>query len=266
MTQATKHGSTESPDAGQVQEDTGLQGEEHFGALNVGDSNLSEAGNMEHPPMDAGENAHTNAGGVGEDPGLHADLNLSHIPDDLEEEIEELNSLASDLISGTGSDPGEGAGTDPEGDMDNLLADLGEDGTADVSGETEGSVANDSSADQNIDADLGRGGDHDRPDQGQDAARSPAQVPDPGEAPNLGEDDDPLRDILGEVDFGDDDLDMLDSSLEEETSIKLQLAEAYLELGDMSGALDLIDEVLAEGADEYKAAAQELAARIEGLG
>jgi pilus assembly protein FimV len=45
---------------------------------------------------------------------------------------------------------------------------------------------------------------------------------------------------------------------DDEVSTKLDLARAYLDMGDPEGAGDIIDEVLAEGNDEQKAEAQKL--------
>ena len=46
---------------------------------------------------------------------------------------------------------------------------------------------------------------------------------------------------------------------------KLELAEAYIEMVDIRGARELIDEILADGSDDQKAAAAKLSERIEGL-
>ncbi|WP_158224565.1 FimV/HubP family polar landmark protein [Agaribacterium haliotis] len=59
---------------------------------------------------------------------------------------------------------------------------------------------------------------------------------------------------------GDEALDFLSDS--DETATKLDLAGAYIDMGDMAGAKDIIDEVLAEGNDEQKAEAQKLLERI----
>lgn len=55
------------------------------------------------------------------------------------------------------------------------------------------------------------------------------------------------------------------SDLLEEMSTKLELADAYIEMGDVRGAKELIDEILADGDDNQKAEAKKLSERIEGL-
>ena len=60
----------------------------------------------------------------------------------------------------------------------------------------------------------------------------------------------------------DDDLDFLSDS--DETATKLDLASAYIDMGDLSGAKEIIDEVLNEGSEEQQEEAKELLAKIEG--
>lgn len=60
----------------------------------------------------------------------------------------------------------------------------------------------------------------------------------------------------------DTDLDFLSSS--DETSTKLDLAAAYVDMGDISGAKEIIEEVLAEGSDEQKTEANALLEKLNG--
>ena len=53
-----------------------------------------------------------------------------------------------------------------------------------------------------------------------------------------------------------------DQDLEEDTGTKLDLARAYLEMGDAEGASEFLEEVLEEGNEEQKAAAKELMEKI----
>ena len=53
-----------------------------------------------------------------------------------------------------------------------------------------------------------------------------------------------------------------DSELWDETATKLDLAKAYIDMGDAEGARSILDEVMAEGNDEQKAQASELASQI----
>ncbi len=62
-------------------------------------------------------------------------------------------------------------------------------------------------------------------------------------------------------DMGDDDLDFLSDS--DETATKLDLARAYIDMGDQEGARDIIREVMEEGNDQQKTEAEGLLARLE---
>lgn len=59
-----------------------------------------------------------------------------------------------------------------------------------------------------------------------------------------------------------DELDFLSDA--DETSTKLDLARAYIDMGDRDGARDILDEVLIEGNDNQKLEAKDLLARLEG--
>ena len=61
----------------------------------------------------------------------------------------------------------------------------------------------------------------------------------------LGDDDD--FDFLGETD---------------ENATKLDLARAYIDMGDAEGARDILNEVLSEGSEEQQGEAKELLARV----
>ncbi len=64
-------------------------------------------------------------------------------------------------------------------------------------------------------------------------------------------------DDMDESDLGDDDdFDFLAGT--DEAATKLDLARAYIEMGDMDGARDILEEVALEGDDEQKAEAQDL--------
>ena len=64
-------------------------------------------------------------------------------------------------------------------------------------------------------------------------------------------------DDIDEADLGDDDdFDFLTGT--DEASTKLDLARAYVEMGDVDGARDILEEVALEGNEEQKAEAQDL--------
>ena len=48
----------------------------------------------------------------------------------------------------------------------------------------------------------------------------------------------------------------------DEVATKLDLARAYMDMGDIEGARDILDEVMQEGSDEQKLEAQALSERI----
>ena len=162
-----------------------------------------------------------------EDADLHGlDLGDTDLSD-LDSSDEDLSELTADL----------------ESDMDELLAgtDDGEDAKLDIAG---------------------------------DGIELPEVDPDTDEFP---ETDTELNDSLDldedlDLDKGldmDDDLladfdDDSGSDLEEEINTKLELAEAYIEMADITGAKELITEILADGSDAQKEAAQKLADRIDG--
>jgi pilus assembly protein FimV len=67
-------------------------------------------------------------------------------------------------------------------------------------------------------------------------------------------------DLSGDINLDEDDLDLL-SDLDENAT-KLDLARAYLEMGDASGAKEILQEVLAEGNDTQKQDAEEMLGQI----
>lgn len=87
------------------------------------------------------------------------------------------------------------------------------------------------------------------------------------EAAESKSDDDPLADLdLGDDDLGDlGDLDLGDDDFGggmDEVGTKLDLATAYVEMGDADGAKEMLEEVLADGDDTQKAKAKELLDQI----
>ena len=59
---------------------------------------------------------------------------------------------------------------------------------------------------------------------------------------------------------GDDDFDFLSGT--DETATKLDLARAYIDMGDTEGARDILDEVIAEGSDAQQQEAREMIAKM----
>ncbi|MGN0921434.1 MAG: FimV/HubP family polar landmark protein [Cellvibrio sp.] len=69
------------------------------------------------------------------------------------------------------------------------------------------------------------------------------------------------EDFSGSDDELDDELDFLANT--DEAATKLDLARAYLDMGDAEGARDILDEVLSEGNDAQKAEANDLLKRLD---
>ncbi len=78
---------------------------------------------------------------------------------------------------------------------------------------------------------------------------------------DLGDDDLGLGDDDLEIDLGDDD-DLGELNLDEDASSKLDLARAYIEMGDNDGAKALLEDVINEGDDQQISEANELLGKI----
>jgi pilus assembly protein FimV len=71
----------------------------------------------------------------------------------------------------------------------------------------------------------------------------------------------PLLDIAASDDLdGDDDFDFLSGT--DESATKLDLARAYIDMGDTEGARDILDEVVADGSETQQQEARDLIARL----
>jgi len=89
----------------------------------------------------------------------------------------------------------------------------------------------------------------------------------PAEAPSLDITDltpppaAPMTSAANDMSDSGDDLDFLSDA--DEASTKLDLARAYIDMGDRDGAKDILDEVMIEGNDNQKSEAKELLTRLE---
>ncbi len=63
-------------------------------------------------------------------------------------------------------------------------------------------------------------------------------------------------DVLGD----EDDFDFLGET--DENATKLDLAKAYIDMGDTEGARDILNEVISEGSDQQQAEARELMGQV----
>jgi len=162
-----------------------------------------------------------------------ADLDLSS----LDQELDALTSGLGDIE--TSSDADAGAMEEPITDFDDYEDDLEKN---EAMAET---VKSDHVADDNID------------EMGEDTMFDQAINEVPAAESSDGEFELPE---VNPDDIGDDDLDFLSDS--DETATKLDLARAYIDMGDQEGAKDIIREVMGEGNDQQKAEAEGLLARI----
>lgn len=78
------------------------------------------------------------------------------------------------------------------------------------------------------------------------------------EQPETAEAAEPEAESLSFAESMDDDLDLSDLDDIDEVSTKLDLAKAYLDMGDADGTRSILDEVMSEGDDEQKKEAEEL--------
>lgn len=164
-------------------------------------------------------------------------------------------------------------------DDDAIELDLGDDDDdplGDLGGDDELSLDDDDGLELNLDDDdddgaieLDLGDDDDDPlaDLGGDDELSLDD--DDGIELNLDDDDDGLELDLGgddddglELDLGGDDDDDLELNLDEDASTKLDLARAYIDMGDSDGAKNVLEEVINEGSDDEIVEANELLAKI----
>lgn len=94
-------------------------------------------------------------------------------------------------------------------------------------------------------------------DAGDDAAPAAEHEPEPQTAATPSADTGEVSDdMLGD----DDDFDFLGET--DENATKLDLARAYIDMGDAEGARDILNEVLSEGSDEQQGEAKELLSRV----
>ncbi|MTI52672.1 MAG: peptigoglycan-binding protein LysM [Alcanivorax sp.] len=94
-------------------------------------------------------------------------------------------------------------------------------------------------------------------DAGQDDAPAADYQPEPRTAATPPADTSEVSDdMLGD----DDDFDFLGET--DENATKLDLARAYIDMGDAEGARDILNEVLSEGSDEQQGEAKELLSRV----
>lgn len=193
----------------------------------------------------------------------------SDFADEDEDEDEDAESLDSLLVEDSDSDD----------DLDDsIFADLGDDDLDDLLGPTDDGDMESLLGEGEDDSDISLDTDDDEEEQSleieeesddEDLSSLTAML-DSGELDDASDEDAEEVDSIDENEIGFDldeddeasDFDGADedeeSDIEVECATKLELAEAYLDMGDDSGAKVLLKEVQADGSEEQKAKAQEL--------
>ncbi|ARN75931.1 FimV/HubP family polar landmark protein [Oceanicoccus sagamiensis] len=174
---------------------------------------------------------------------LDDDLDLESLGDadlsDLEAEFGDSPELSPELPEESSADE-----VDLADEVDDLAFDLGEDDATDTL-ELD-SIDPDATVEYSLDdveQELAAG----------DTEGSPAEDSSAEESESF--------DSAVAAEASDDDFDFLADT--DEVATKLDLARAYIDMGDTEGARDILDEVLQEGSDEQKQEAQSLAERID---
>ncbi|KPQ01441.1 FimV/HubP family polar landmark protein [Marinobacter sp. HL-58] len=160
-----------------------------------------------------------------------------------EDELEDLELDVSDedlALMEEFADSGDSAGTDAEDDSAPLDKELGLEDA--LSGEEPASPEETVAGAEAVEDEL--------PDLGDETEEEPPVASDAAAGASRSAD-------IDESELGDDDdFDFLSGT--DEASTKLDLARAYVEMGDVDGARDILEEVALEGNEEQKAEAQDL--------
>ena len=180
--------------------------------------------------------------------------------DDEESELDDLELDVSDedlALMEEFADSGDSAGTDADNDQQEedstpLDEELGLEDT--LTGEEPADPEETVAGVEEVEEDLPELSDDDlaAAESAEEESSEPPVASDPASSKATSGADD-----IGEADLGDDDdFDFLTGT--DEASTKLDLARAYVEMGDVDGARDILEEVALEGNEEQKAEAQDL--------
>jgi len=180
--------------------------------------------------------------------------------DDEQSELDDLELDVSDedlALMEEFADSGDSAGTDANNDQQEedstpLDEELGLEDT--LTGEEPADPEETVAGVEEVEEDLPELSDDDlaAAESGEEESGEPPVASDPASSKAASSADD-----IEEADLGDDDdFDFLTGT--DEASTKLDLARAYVEMGDVDGARDILEEVALEGNEEQKAEAQDL--------
>ncbi|GAA5121293.1 FimV/HubP family polar landmark protein [Alloalcanivorax gelatiniphagus] len=168
--------------------------------------------------------------------------------DDLDVELDDDRGQGASLASGAADQPSSDAGL---GDLELSLDDLELD---------DGDAPGDRALDSDLDSDLAFN--DDQPEPARDESLDDLSLDLDDQGPLAGSPSEPAPggvegdDMLGD----DDDFDFLGET--DENATKLDLARAYIDMGDAEGARDILNEVLSEGSEEQQGEARELLSRV----
>lgn len=188
---------------------------------------------------------------------LESDLEPATQSDDADLDLDiELDDAAADtdtVIEEAATE--EGFDLDLDGDLDLDLGDLGDSDFDDLEAEF-GDADAGAAAGESLELDAGT----DVDEAELEVEVEPESVPE-APAPEAPLTDSSFDEAVTVDEEGDEDFDFLADS--DEVATKLDLARAYIDMGDSEGAKDILDEVLQEGSDEQKQEATELMGRVD---
>lgn len=202
------------------------------------------------------EQASAPAGDSTEESGLDFDLDLSPVEDDTGSDLQ--LDIGEDLTADTAEpeEPAAQGEDDFSADLEDFGDDFGE--GLDLDSINLDDIAGELDADESLSAES-------------DTDVAVAEQPEPASSPaaqastELAVGDDSAEADFGDLNFNlesdlDSELNLLEGS--DEVSTKLELAQAYLDMGDKDGAKDILNEVVEESSGEHQSRAREMLERM----
>jgi len=219
-------------------------------SIEIGDPELAVNDEQEDNSVDIGD----------DDLDFTGQLDLSSLD-------EELNALTSDL----GVEEADIASLESVDPIEELTGHVAKDETLTAQGVMEEPMTEFDDFEQELEADLDEPELLDEPEVDSAAV---SELVEGSAAASLGDSDSLFDEAIADVpesdlefnipeidpDSDDDDLGFLSDS--DETATKLDLARAYIDMGDAEGAKDILDEIIKEGNDQQKQEAESLLARV----
>ncbi|WP_375177057.1 FimV/HubP family polar landmark protein [Marinobacter mobilis] len=230
--------------------------EEEFASLELGEESLEDLGGLaEEEPAASGEGETLADLGSSEELGVAEELSEEHaldesFLDDLDAELDKVAGEESEELQ-VAEDTLEGLELDVSDEDLALMGEVAGDGAADLEGPAlDEELGLEDALGESAESEM------DVPVAGEAVAEEESEAlqsqGEAGQAPTVSGVPEIDEAALGE----DDDFDFLAGT--DEAATKLDLARAYIEMGDADGARDILEEVAIEGSDEQKVEAQDL--------